>query len=263
MCRATRRARRRRSWRRRRNTIPTPTGSSASDGLILRSRAKRGVSKDRQHRDCGPPFETRPAGAPQGEVIFADTASLARELALQAGPVVEDGDDLLFARRRQREDDAIDADRLVQPKPLDIVGHAEQGDGQALGIAPGIDRHPVEFVDNAQSIALQPIVARDPTVAVANGAPRGMREGAADDDGRMGLLARLGPLLHLVEGDELAVIGGLLLGPDRLHRLDTLAGKLVPRLEGGAVVLDLVLVPAVADTEQKAAVRQLVDGRDE
>src|SRR5215216_3189538 len=37
--------------------------------LILRSRAKRGVSKDGPQSWCCPPFETRPAGAPQGEVV--------------------------------------------------------------------------------------------------------------------------------------------------------------------------------------------------
>ena len=36
--------------------------------LILRSRAKRGVSKDGNQSWCCPPFETRPAAAPQGEV---------------------------------------------------------------------------------------------------------------------------------------------------------------------------------------------------
>jgi hypothetical protein len=40
--------------------------------LILRSIAKRCVSKDGQQAWCSfPPFETRPAGAPQGEAILA------------------------------------------------------------------------------------------------------------------------------------------------------------------------------------------------
>ena len=44
---------------------------SIAINLILRSRAQRGVSKDGQQHDCNPPFETRPAAAPQGEVFFA------------------------------------------------------------------------------------------------------------------------------------------------------------------------------------------------
>jgi hypothetical protein len=36
--------------------------------LTLRSTAQRCVSKGGQQRDCGPPFETRTACAPQGEV---------------------------------------------------------------------------------------------------------------------------------------------------------------------------------------------------
>ena len=81
--------------------------------------------------------------------------------------------------------------------------------------------------------------------------------------GGCGFCAGLGPLLHLVEVDELAVILGLFLGPDRLHRLDAFARQLVAAGEDSAVVLDLVLVPAVADAEQEAAVGQLVDRRDD
>src|SRR5688572_28383235 len=40
--------------------------------LILRSIAKRCVSKDGQQTPCSlPPFETRPPGAPQGEVVVS------------------------------------------------------------------------------------------------------------------------------------------------------------------------------------------------
>src|SRR5262245_56412202 len=46
--------------------------SSQAKCLILRSRAKRGVSKDGNEQNvCCPPFETRPAAAPQGEVILS------------------------------------------------------------------------------------------------------------------------------------------------------------------------------------------------
>jgi hypothetical protein len=44
-------------------------GGCAGTHLILRSRAKRGVSKDGNESCYGSPFETRPAAAPQGEVV--------------------------------------------------------------------------------------------------------------------------------------------------------------------------------------------------
>ena len=132
--------------------------------------------------------------------------------------------------------------------------------GQSRGIAAGFRRHVAELLEHAHAVPLQPVVAGDPAVAVADRAPRGIGEGAADDDRRMRLLRRLRPLLHLAEIDELAVIFGLFLGPDGLHRLDSLARQFVPALEFGAVVLDLLLVPAIADAEQEAAVGKLVDG---
>jgi hypothetical protein len=75
----------------------------------------------------------------------------------------------------------------------------------------------------------------------------------------MRLLHRLGPGHHRVEAHELAVILGLRLRPDHLHRLDTLARELVARGEGGAVVGHLLGIPAIADAEQEAAARELVD----
>jgi hypothetical protein len=49
------------------------------------------------------------------------------------------------------------------------------------------------------------------------------------------------------------------LGPDHFHGLDTFARQLVAARESGAVVGHLILVPAVADTEQETAARDLVD----
>jgi hypothetical protein len=40
-----------------------------TDDLILRSRAKRGVSKDGQQRQCNPPFETALRASSGGEVL--------------------------------------------------------------------------------------------------------------------------------------------------------------------------------------------------
>src|SRR5918993_1095664 len=187
---------------------------------------------------------------------------LAAQLPLELGPAVDDRHQLVFFLGRQGEGDAIDADLLAEFQLIEHLGHAEDGYRQVGGIAACLLGHDAELVDDhADAAFLQPVGARDPAVAVADGAARCVREGPADDDRRMRLLERLGPLLHLVEGYELPVILGLLLGPDRLHRLHALARELVAALEDGAVVLDLVLVPAVADAEQEAALGELVDGR--
>ena len=79
----------------------------------------------------------------------------------------------------------------------------------------------------------------------------------------MRLLHRLRPRHHRIEIDELAVILGLRLGPDFLHRLDALAHPLEARGVHRSVVFHLVLVPAAADAKQEAALADLIDGGDE
>jgi len=77
------------------------------------------------------------------------------------------------------------------------------------------------------------------------------------------LLHRLWPGHDSAELDELAVIFRLRLGPDRLHRPNLLTHRLHARPKDGAVVLDLLLVPAAADPEQEAPARDLVERGDE
>src|SRR5205807_5969362 len=85
---------------------------------------------------------------------------------------------------------------------------------------------------------------------------------AADDDGRVPLLHRLGIAPDLVEPDELAVELRLARGPDLLHREHALAEEPPPLLERGAVVLHLLGVPAAADAEEDAAVREAIERGD-
>ena len=61
--------------------------------------------------------------------------------------------------------------------------------------------------------------------------------------------------------DVLAVVLGLVLGPDLLHRQHLLAQLAEPRLVLGAVVLHLLAVPAGADPEQEAAARERIEAR--
>src|SRR5204862_4150206 len=104
---------------------------------------------------------------------------------------------------------------------------------------------------------------RDPAVAVRQRPAGGVREHAADDDGRVRLLHRLRPGHHRAEIDDLAVIFRLVLGPDCLHCLVLLTHLLEARGVDGAMVFHLVLIPAAADPEQEPAAGYLVEGRDE
>jgi hypothetical protein len=79
----------------------------------------------------------------------------------------------------------------------------------------------------------------------------------------MRLLNRLWPSHHRREIDELSVVFGVRLGPDRFHRLDPLAHQLEASLEGRAVVFDLLGVPAPSHAEKKPSVRYLIDRGDQ
>ena len=102
----------------------------------------------------------------------------------------------------------------------------------------------------------------DPVVAELDDAPQRAVGAAADQNRRMGLLDGLRPGPDRVEVDVLAVVLGLVLGPDRLHRLRPLAHEREPPPRVGAVVLHLLLVPAGADPEQEAAAGEAVEARD-
>jgi hypothetical protein len=58
------------------------------------------------------------------------------------------------------------------------------------------------------------------------------------------------------------VVGRLVVGPDRLHRLDPLAHHPESLRRDGAVIRHLLDVPARADAEQEPTARDLIDRRD-
>src|SRR5262245_64624791 len=152
MCRATsRRATcRRRPWPTPGSTTSTPRHASVSPergppGPLMVFRTAR-VSRAHDH-DAR---ETRAVRMSMRRMDLEVRAPSLAEFALQLGPAVEDGHDLVLARGRQREHDAVDADLAVEPQPLDVVGHAEQGDGQTRRIAAGLARHLAEGIDDAQ-----------------------------------------------------------------------------------------------------------------
>ena len=81
-------------------------------------------------------------------------------------------------------------------------------------------------------------------------------------DRRVGGLDGLGLGKDRVEIDKLTVVLGRVVGPDRLHRLDALAHQLPAGVEGGAVVFHLFGIPATADAEEEASVRDMIDRGD-
>src|SRR5262249_53083210 len=136
------------------------------------------------------------------------------------------------------------------------------GDLDGFWVPPCLCRHLPELGDHVGNLGV--CSARglwDPALAIADCAPCRIRERATNDDRRVWLLPRFWPGHHRIEVDELAVVFGLRLSPDRLHRLDTFPRQLVAAGEGGAVVLHLVAVPAVANTEQKASAGHLINRR--
>jgi probable F420-dependent oxidoreductase len=84
---------------------------------------------------------------------------------------------------------------------------------------------------------------------------------AADEDRRVRVLGRLWPAPDPVEVDVAAVVGGLLFGPDRLHRLDALAHQTEAAAGVGAVICHLLEVPTRTDAEQEAAAGEQVEAR--
>ncbi len=177
-------------------------------------------------------------------------------LANDSRPPVQYRQDHILLLRIQRHHHARHAEIAVTVDLVHILGGAKIGDLDLGRVAPGLGGHLLEageaLLDRSAS------GDRNPALAIAQRAARTLGEGAADDDRRVRLLHRLGPGHNRVEVDELAVVFGLGFRPDLLHRLDALAHQLGAALEGGAVVLHLLGIPADADAEQEAALRHLV-----
>src|SRR6266852_580686 len=105
---------------------------------------------------------------------------------------------------------------------------------------------------------VSPSSNRHPFVAVVEYALERVRTVAADDDRRMWLLDRFGPLPDAVEVHEVTVKIGLFVGPELLHGQDPLAHELPAAVGIGAVIGHLLQVPAAAHAEQKASARQVI-----
>ena len=79
---------------------------------------------------------------------------------------------------------------------------------------------------------------------------------------RVRLLHRLRLELHVVELDELAVVRGVVLGPEDLHHFEVLVGDPAAPLERDAEGTELVLGVTDAEGEDHATTREHVEGGD-
>src|SRR5690606_2202222 len=134
------------------------------------------------------------------------------------------------------------------------------GDRQARHVAAGLVRHHAQPLHRGSAREAR-IGPRKPAVAEIYYPPQRVIGFAAEDHRRMRLLEGLRIRPHGVEIYHLAVELGFLLSPERLHRENPLAQQLEARLVAGTVVLHLPDVPATADAEYEAAVRETVETR--
>lgn len=134
---------------------------------------------------------------------------------------------------------------LAAADPVHRHGHVPSGDlAQPL---------------HARAEVVRPVAVGDPGVTEF-GDPAEPALAAADVDGRVRPLHRLGPGEDGVEIDEPAVELGLVRGPQLAHRPQAFVGEQTPRGGVGTVVAHLLAVPADADTEDGAAVGDQVEG---
>src|SRR5438477_2608921 len=130
-----------------------------------------------------------------------------------------------------------------------VLAEAKRGDFDGRRIAAGLLSHVAEFRQHLADVATR---GWNPAIAIADGAPCPIREGAADMDRRVRFLHRFGPGDHRIKIDELAVIFRLLLRPDFPHRLDRFAHSLEAGRIDSSLVLHFGLVPASPEAEPES-----------
>jgi hypothetical protein len=152
-----------------------------------------------------------------------------------------------------------------------VHGAAEAGLGEALehlGVGGRTHDHerdrPVGTLAQLQP-TLDDALAREvgkPRVAEAQDAIGDRLARPSHEHRRAGPLGRLGVGPDALEAHVLAVVAGLVLGPDRPHRLDALGHDRHPQARVGAVVAHLLAVPARADAELEPPAGEMVDRGD-
>src|SRR5439155_5223785 len=147
------------------------------------------------------------------------------------------------------------------PERVGVHRGAVDGHGDRPGVPALLAREAPQLGDPGREVA-GPDADREPAVTVLDDAPERARPVAAEEHRRMRLLDGLRPRPERRKADQLALEARLVLGPDPLHGLDTLAEELPAGAEVGAVVLHLLGVPAASDAEQETPAGEEVEGRD-
>src|SRR4051812_13132899 len=175
----------------------------------------------------------------------------------EAGQVVEPRLGLGARVRRYEQHVATDADRLVPLHLLDFRGSGIEADLRHL--PSGVGRQASELLHPRLKLVHRLDAVGHPLVAVGDHAIQDALAVASHDDRRVRALRRLGPRPDAVEVDVAAVVGGLVLAPDRLHRLDALAHQPEAATRIRPVIQHLLAVPAGAHAKQEPSAGELVE----
>src|SRR4051812_3009606 len=200
-------------------------------------------------------------GAPSAPTLASlATSARAKSSRASAGPTslpVQLGDRLLpalessFDRRERCRWDP--ADYALDALALELLEHGRFRRCAHHHDLDGPLRPRAQLPDPRNEVFAREV--GQPTVAEGQHAIEHRRPVAADEHGRVWTLRGLRPGPDAIEVDVLAVIAGLVFGPDRLHRFDPLGHDRHAPARVGAVVLHLLAVPAGADAELEAPAR--------
>src|SRR5258705_9220474 len=122
------------------------------------------------------------------------TAILPVDLPHDFRPPVDDRQHRIGLLRREHRHHPRDAHLSEALHPVKILAETEQADFDGGWIASGLPCHLAEFRQGLGDVAAGG--GWNPTIAIANRAPRAMWEGATDMDGRVRFLHRFGPGDH-------------------------------------------------------------------
>src|SRR5262249_4854862 len=144
---------------------------------------RRACSASNQGPDAPTPFEK---------------SGLAVDLPHNFRPPVDDRQHSVRLLGREHRDYAGDTHLCQALDPVEILAEAERGDFDGSGSAAGLPGHLAELRQNLGDITTG---GWNPTIAIADCAPRAIREGAADMDRRVWFLYRFGLGDHRIEID--------------------------------------------------------------
>src|SRR5262249_52811486 len=129
---------------------------------------------------------------------YRSRTNLPVDLPHDLRPPIDDGQHRVGLLGREHRHDAGDARRRQALYPVKIIAEAERGHFDRSRIAAGLLYHLAEFREDLGYFAAG---GWNPTIPIADHAPRTIREGAADMDRRVWFLHRLRSGDHRIEID--------------------------------------------------------------